>query len=313
MSKIEELVLDKYKEPIENSDELVNAEKYFNGNYTKIENKVNEVIDNTDTRLNTLETDNTNNKQDILSIQQEQINQNNNIAQNKTDIELLAENLADEITTEEAENFTVKDATRWYSKLDVSGNSVQEQTSQSANLWWDNTTRTFNSTETRVQNTTQKIKAGTYTISCDIDNFSLGTNKKMNFSGENEYADGTSDLAFVWLENITGNGRYSKKHTFLQDITKVRLKIGLGELNNGGSLTISNLCLRADDSDEYVEFVLDSPSPTYSSEIKNCGDNINIFDEQMEKGSIDAASGENIATNSIIRSKNYIEIPARCN
>ncbi len=125
MSKIEKLVLDKYKEPIESSEELVDAKKYFNGNYTKIEDKVNEVIDNTDTRLNTLETDNTNNKQDILSIQQEQINQNSNISQNKTDIELLEENLADEITTEEAEKLTIKDATRWYSKLDVSGNSVQ--------------------------------------------------------------------------------------------------------------------------------------------------------------------------------------------
>ncbi len=134
MNKIEKLVLDKYKEPVADSDELVNAEKYFNGNYTKIENKVNEVIDNTDTRLNTLETDNTQNKQNILSIQQEQIKQNTNISQNKTDIELLEENLSDEITTEEAESLTVKDATRWYSKLDVSGNSVQEQTSQSANL-----------------------------------------------------------------------------------------------------------------------------------------------------------------------------------
>lgn len=116
-------------------------------------------ISNHNTRLNTLESDNTQNKQNILSIQQEQINQNSNISQNKTDIELLEENLSDEITTEEAESLAVKDAVRWYGKLDVSGNSVQEQTTQSANLWWDNTTRTFNSAENRMQTTTQKIKA----------------------------------------------------------------------------------------------------------------------------------------------------------
>lgn len=62
------------------------------------------------------------------TIEQEQLDQNTNISQNKTDIELLEENLSDEITTEEVENIVVKDAIRWYSKLDVSGNSVQEQT-----------------------------------------------------------------------------------------------------------------------------------------------------------------------------------------
>ena len=125
---------------------------------------------------------------------------------------------------------------------------------QNANLWWDNTTRTFSNTDNRQQTTTQIVGPGTYTFSCDVSNLVLGTNSVLNLAGNNNYDNGNSTQSFYWLRNIKTNGRHSYKLT-INNVTIIKLvfKISAAELEKGGSFTISNLCLRRDDSDEYVE------------------------------------------------------------
>ena len=285
MSKIEKLVLDKYKEPIQNSDELVNAEKYFNGNYTKIENKVNEVIDNIDTRLNTLETDNTNNKQNILSIQQEQINQNNNIAQNKTDIELLEENLSDEITTEEAENLTIKDAVRWYGKLDVSGNGVQE--SRSGKNKFDISKISCAITDRIIDKKTGTIQLNVSTDStvnatviylCEL---KPNTNYKILYNYEGNKAGYGGTINNYVYNSETGKYEYLNNQKKITTNNSGKVQISLigcqGAIPTTNYCKWSNIMLLEETEDETFEEFGAMPSPNYLAEIRNCGDNINLF------------------------------------
>ena len=56
-------------------------------------------------------------------------------------------------------------------------------------------------------------------------------------------------------------------------------------------------------------YVSPAPSPDKQGKIHNIGDNINLFDGELEQGSIDSATGANASSSSIIRTKNYITIP----
>lgn len=51
-----------------------------------------------------------------------------------------------------------------------------------------------------------------------------------------------------------------------------------------------------------------TPSPDYPSEVKSCGDNINIFDGEVEEGNIDASTGQNTVVTNAWRSKNYLNV-----
>ena len=220
---------------------------------------------------------------DISNLQMAQEALTGTVYRDVQELRLLQNNLPDPITTDQSEEITVKDAMNYYSQLDVSGNSMQEQTEQGANLWWDNDTMQFNS-ENRQNLTTQTIKAGTYKFSCDVSNLVLGTNTSLTLFADNIYYDGETDGNFSWLDNITANGRISKEVVIPKDISTLRLKLSATQATNGGSMTISNLCLRTDDSDVYVEYVPDSPSPDYPSKIKNCGDNVNFVGGALTVG-----------------------------
>lgn len=307
MSKTTNLQLFKHDEPLETNENDFDIDEALNDNWdildtfagqvdTRLEtleddlDKISTSLDTLETSIETiqsnvisLQTDNETNKQNIQDLQSEQETQNTAIENNTEELELLKNNLPNPVTTDQSEEITVQDAMNYYSKLDVSGNSTQEQTEQGANLWWDNDTMHF-SNENRQNLTTQTIKAGTYKFSCDVSNLVLGTNTFLALYGENTYSDETSELSFGYIDNITANGRYSKEVVIPKDISTLQLKISATQATNGGSMTISNLCLRTDDSDVYVEYVPDSPSPDYPSKIKNCGDNVNFVGGALTVG-----------------------------
>ena len=183
--------------------------------------------------------------------------------------------------TAEGEYITLNDsADSRFNKFTIKGNSVQKITTQSANVWSDNTTRTFNLSN-RVQNINlkPKIKAGTYMFSCDISELNLTSNTGLHLASEIIYEDDSSDGSFYLIPNntIKENTRYSNLIAIPKNIKSIKLKIGASSAERGDSMTISNFCLRADDSDEYVEFVPDSPSTDYKSDIQNITDNIDII------------------------------------
>lgn len=331
MSKTTNLQLFKHNEPLETNENDFDVGEALNDNWDildtfagqvdtrleTLENDLDEISTNLDaletnietlqSNVTSLQTDNETNKQNIQDLQSEQETQNKAIENNTEELELLKNNLPDPITTEQSEEITVQNAMNYYSELDVSGNSMQEQTEQGANLWWDNDTMQFNS-ENRQNLTTQTIKAGTYKFSCDVSNLVLGTNTSLTLFADNIYYDGETDGNFSWSDNITANGRFSKEVVIPKDISTLRLKLSATQATNGGSMTISNLCLRTDDSDVYVEYVPDSPSPDYPSKIKNCGDNINRFDKSTIKTGyyLDSAGAEVANTNYAIT--DYIEV-----
>lgn len=236
-------------------------------------------ISNHNTRLNTLETDNTQNKQNILSIQQEQINQNSNISQNKTDIELLEENLADEITTEEAENMTVKDAVRWYGKLDVSGNSVQ--TSRSGK-------NKFNVSKVSTTITDKIIDTKTGTIQLNV-NTDTGANAtavylcelKPNTSYKIVYNYEGNKAGFGGTINNYLYNETSKTYEYLNNLKKITTndsgKVQINLIGCQGAIPTINYCkwsglmLLEETEDETFEEFGAMPSPTIMAEIQNCG------------------------------------------
>ena len=183
--------------------------------------------------------------------------------------------------TAEGEYITLNDsADSRFNKFTIKGNSVQKITTQSANVWSDNTTRTFDNSH-RVQSVNLKpnIKAGTYKFSCDISNLVLGTNTGLHLASEIVYEDDSTDGSFYLIpfNAIREDTRYSNSITIEKNIKSISLKVGATQTTNGGSMTVSNFCLRADDSDEYVEFVPDSPSPEFPSDIQNITRDVDII------------------------------------
>lgn len=52
----------------------------------------------------------------------------------------------------------------------------------------------------------------------------------------------------------------------------------------------------------------EEPSPDYPSEVKSCGDNVNVFDGVFESGDLNSVNGTNESNNDRIRSVNYLEL-----
>ena len=50
------------------------------------------------------------------------------------------------------------------------------------------------------------------------------------------------------------------------------------------------------------------PTPDEPVEVESCGDNINIFDGEVEEGNIDASTGQNAVATNAWRSKNYLNV-----
>ena len=80
--------------------------------------------------------------------------------------------------------------------------------------------------------------------------------------------------------------------------------------SNNVTTTYKGLIVYSGEDDKEYEEYGQMPSPKYKSDIINVSGDINLFDGELEHGSIDADTGENrddMTTR--VRSKNYIEIP----
>lgn len=312
MSETTNLKLFKHDNPATNENQF-DVTKALNNNWDKIDTfagTTNTKITENQNNIKSLQTDNTTNKKDIATLKSDNTTNKANIKAlqddnktNKDNIEelqqeneeLKAENerLRQDMNaypsnTAEGEYITLNDsADSRFNKFTIKGNSVQKITTQSANVWSDNTTRTFDNSH-RVQSVNLKpnIKAGTYKFSCDISNLILGTNTGLHLASEIVYEDDSTDVSFYLIpfNAIREDTRYSNSITIEKNIKSISLKVGATQTTNGGSMTVSNFCLRADDSDEYVEFVPDSPNPNFKSDIRNVGDNINLVGGTLIKG-----------------------------
>lgn len=196
-------------------------------------------------------------------------------------------------------------------ELKISGNSKQE-TRKGYNLLPNNvTTQNINGVDFTVNKNGTVLVNGTPTANAVLQlntgiTYSAGTYK---LSGCPE--GGATDTYRLDLM-IKNNGNVpaidvgkGAEFTITEETTFIpRIRIQSGA-------TINNLLfepmLVSDTSKTTYEQYGAMPSPDYQSDNESCGDNINLFDGEIESGNINS-SGVNYADSTMIRSKNYTQV-----
>lgn len=259
---------------------------YYQDDYTKIADilaDMEKMAESIDELIEKAKYDDTDVKNNIKTIQDEQKVQNDNIEDIQTKdteqdklIQKLQSNMIQE-STEEATQLHIEDASELPAKLDVRGNHHQKVTETAENIFdgklelgaWDYTSgeKVENSSQMRsvdyidvsgqTQITIVKKEAGTFTV------------------GVRYYADDKSLIGRASINNATdaitttiiNNLDPSKtvKYATLTFIHSTDTNEVYG-VNKGDDLT-------------WHDFIPNSPSLDYPSEVRAVGDNINIFDK----------------------------------
>lgn len=249
-------------------------------------------------KINDGKYDDTEIKQDILDIQQEQTQQNTKIETNSTEIATLkAENkrLKEENKdlknvlpsgAENGENLTLEDsADMTFKKLQISGNTWQE-TRSGKNLW-DNTNFVTNIPETSLQKnetgfvfSRNDTTGGRYAYRV----IELKSGESITFSATNESPTGGLSSLFLYKDKVYGTalknttGRYVT-YTATEDVTVVCCII----IDSGcTSVTRQNIQIEKNTVVTEYEQYGAMPSMEFLSQIRSCGDNINVFNKTAE-------------------------------
>ena len=188
------------------------------------------------------------------------------------------------------ESIDLSDSAEMRCDLKISGNSKQE-TREGYNL----ANYKNSATKSDVNFEIGDIESGkTYTLYLNVQG-TLSFNLKYGVNGSN----------IATSYDITG------KHikTFEASESNVLYMNGFSTTNYNG---ISEIMLLegtyTKDNLPVYEAYGASPSPDYPSEVESCGDNINIFDGELEVGAISTSTGEKVDNNKRMRSKNFIPI-----
>lgn len=308
VKKIE--TLNKHQNPATNENEF-DIENYMNVNWDKIK----EVVDNnadelttTQGKVTTLETDNTNNKADIQELQsknEEQDEKIEAIETKQTTQNDLIERTKDaliNITTPKSSNINVKDSSDLNAKVDVYGTSSQETSTQGNNYFdieranfqkgaigEDGKTIISNSDNYYTENYIELDKAKYYLYEVEANDY----NKVCVYDSDKNQTRqisvrGTSKETSIEID-LAENEKYIRMHYYTTETTNRKIM------------------LSKDSAKDYEEFSPDMPSTKYPSDIENAGDNINLFDGELELGFIDG-TGAVTSDSNCIRSKNFIDI-----
>lgn len=295
MSTTNNLGLFKHDNPATKTDQF-NVDKSLNQNWDKVDKEAGNVR----TRLTTLETDNTTNKQDIANIKAEQEVQNNNIELNKTNMqqyvsELEAENsrLREDLNglpsgQVSGENIDISDSSDMrFSEFKISENSKQE-TRSGKNLLNDslfpnsyskngitftnNNNGTFNVSGTATANTTVGLITSIDNIQQNKNYYFYCTEKydatNFNLSVQITYEDST--IQYILPNNSTVTSSKDK------GITKSAISL---YIPNGITVNFKNvrvMLVQNNNIDNEYEQYGASPSLDYPSEVRSCGDNGSI-------------------------------------
>lgn len=275
-------------------------------------------------KLDSLENyDDTEIKQDIEDIQTKDEAQDTEIDKQSDLIQKLKDNCIN-VTTDEATQLQVQDASTLPAKLDVRGNHSQE-TREGYNIW-DYLSAVLSS-------------AGGLTIEKDYENGYITVNgmpskdyvsivstayitnlledgQRYTLWQENYQNEETAGI-YLQVARTDDNGttRYyslSNSATFLVDKSNnASYSIILQTSTVANTKTLSNYknryMLYKGTEDKTYELPGASPSLDYPSEIEAVGDNVNLFDGEIEEGGYDV-NGEKVAAGNTVRNKNFIDI-----
>ena len=257
---------------------------------------------------------------DISNLQMAQEALTGTVYRDVQELRLLQNNLPDPVTTEQSEEITLQDAMNYYSQLDVSGNSTQATRSGKNKLYLKDV-----SEQTNGNGITYSVKNGVITLN----GTSLRTHYMTFNSSKFDLPAGDYTMSGRALEGSCSGS--SGKQLNNEDNSK--------NLFNGGTMTSTvSKTIESEEVGVHLSLYIGSdavfnnykfeiqleegtqateiekygamPSPDFASKIKNCGDNVNLFDDEIEQGNINGETGVNEDNSNRIRSKNYVEIPA---
>ena len=289
MSESTNLKLFKQDNPTTNTNNF-DIEKTLNENWDKLD----ENAGTTNKKLESLEKVDSTTSKTITAIQEEQTTQNENIEKNAEGIAQNKKDVDEELTKIKKENSLLKSQ---IPEGHASGNSIhledssnmdfecklrsesRQETTEGYNLL--NVENDFKVTNLEANKVVEiNLKADvTYTIKCDkieTDNTEL---KSCLFRFQHDSADVANPYARIPITTKTTT------YTPPEDINSVRIYSGTSHNESATTnTTFKNLMIYEGTENKPYELYTGenpSPSPEYSSKIKNVGDNINILNKEV--------------------------------
>lgn len=272
------------------------------------------------TKITNLETDNTTNKEDISNLKESvETLETDNTEKDKIISDLKEENqrLKEDLKglpqgQASGESIDINDSAEMRMlEFEVGGNSRQESRSGKNQLKNIATTQTIRGITFTVNEDKSVTVNGTAT---ETITFVLASSIKI-----------TEQMKLYGCPSTGANGRL-----VLQGVKGISsaggsvLDIGAGvnipadfetvtvRIMVYANMTINNeifypMLLKATETDLSYEPYGASPSPDYPSEVESCGDNVNLFDGEIESGNINSL-GATYNDNTMIRSKSYTKV-----
>jgi len=195
----------------------------------------------------------------------------------------------------------------------IKGGHYQKQTVQSDNLLiLEDTTITQNGITLTIKDGVITIN-GTSTASTNIDfkikkKLKAGTYRHVV---QRDSGSANGNISFLIMKSSgsvsTMNGSGGANFTLEED-TEVFYRIWTDKNNTISNVVYKCIISEGSDSKAWVQGVPDSPSIDYPSSIQTTGSNVNLFDGELESGSLANNSGQNYANAKNTRSKNYIAV-----
>lgn len=259
MSETTILKLFKHDNPSTNTDQF-DVEKALNENWDKIEEfakKVNEEAIKNKTDIET-------NQEDISNLKKQDISQNELIEQLQKRNALLES----QIPTGQAsgENITIKDSSNMpFKKFEISGNDYQKTSKASSNILDPNklTSGFINMDTGALEGVNSTYPNSTYTPP-----IKLNTNDVLRIFN----SPSAGQRLRIYNLDGTYNSYVNESYYTAETDCLVRV-LFLDTINDNTSIKINNA------NSTYEEFTPDMPSLDYPSEVRACGDNIQLFDK----------------------------------
>lgn len=295
-----------HEQPESNTDSF-GVEAYLNANWEKTK----EAVNNNAEELIQSQKDIDANKNDIENINSKNKSQDDTIEALKAENKLIKEQIPSANISENS--IYIEDSSNLDFDWKIKGGHYQKQTIQNDNLLiLEDTTITTNGITLTIKDGVITID-GTSTASTNID-FKIKKKLKAGTYWHMVQRSGSApsgNVSFLVMKSggsiATINGNGGAAFTLNED-TEVFYRIWTDKNNIISNVAYKCLISEGSDSKPWVQGIPDSPSVDYPSKIETVGSNVNLFDGELESGSLTNNTGQNYGNAKNTRSKNYIAV-----